>query len=223
MDVPPHVDATSEAESVQNAWGNDCTYNPSAVPETAEHPTDYLSTIPDTHQVVPTDADDEEFGEFVEASTDPLKRPIYDTTERADETLELLNNKSAPDWEESGIFVGTGLVEPVRVGYNMTAASVKKMARWKRNDTRANMIVAEWKKKKKREKEVEAARVSGNLAADTPSAKDDDYLQAESNQYLQVHRPMTRVPDTNGVMRPVRFAGSELDEMVEDERTAWGP
>ena len=146
------VDAVSEAESVQNAWGNDhassaSQSNPSIELEASVNPLDEPSTTLDANQTETAKPDDEEYGEFVEASTDPLKRPTYDTTEQDDETLGLLDNRSRPVWEVE-CYVGMGMVEPVTASIGMATRKVKQMARWKRNDTRVNMIVAEWKSKR---------------------------------------------------------------------------
>ena len=227
------VDAVSEAESVQNAWGNDhassaSQSNPSIELEASVNPLDEPSTTSDANQTETAKPDDEEYGEFVEASTDPLKRPIYDTTEQDDETLGLLGNRYRPVWEVE-CYVGMGMVEPVTASIGMATRRVKQMARWKRNDTRANMIVAEWKRK--RVQMIGRGTIStAAAAAAAPSSAGDDSAQlatipvrAVSNQYLQTPKATTSTSDLNGMIRPVRFAGSAIDEMVETERTAWGP
>jgi hypothetical protein len=215
VDVLPHVDAASEAESVQNVWSNDCESSasqtsPSFAQEASLHPAVDSSTTTGANQT--TELEDEEYGEFVEASTDPLKRPIYDTTEQEDETLELLNSKSAPKWE-TDTYVGMGIVEPVRAGIDMTTRKVKKMAHWKRNDSRASAIMAEHRRKRSQH----AGGVGVFYASATAPVK------AESNQYLLVSMVATSDSNMNGVMRPVRFTESAIDEMVETERTVWGP
>jgi hypothetical protein len=44
--------------------------------------------------------DDEEFGDFVCAFTDPFKQPIYSShPPDEDETLQLLNTNSNPEWQ----------------------------------------------------------------------------------------------------------------------------
>ncbi|CAI9631364.1 unnamed protein product [Alternaria burnsii] len=230
------VDAASEAESVQQAWGNDhasstSQSNPSIELEASVNPLDEPSTTLDANQTETAKPDDEEYGEFVQASTDPLKRPIYDTTEQDDETLGLLDNWSRPMWEVE-CYVGIGMVEPVTASIGMATRRVKQMARWKRNDNRANIIVAEWKRK--RTQTIGRGTIStvaaAAAAAAAPSSAGEDSAQlatipvrAVSNQYLQTPRATPSISDLNGVIRPVRFAGSAIDEMVETERTAWGP
>ncbi|KAL1795508.1 hypothetical protein ACET3X_005732 [Alternaria dauci] len=224
-------DAASEAKAVQNAWGDDLPpsasqSDPSVEPETSVNPVDEPSTTPDANQTEAAKPDDEEYGEFVEASTDPLKRPLYDTTEQDDENRGLLDSKSRPVWEAE-CYIGMGLVEPVTAGVGIATRRVNHMARWKRNDTRANMIVAEWKRKQAQMAESRAIPVAA--AADPSSAKDGSVplaataLSAMHNEYLEKPRVMTSTSAMNGVMRPVRFAGSAIDEMVETERMAWGP
>lgn len=91
------------------------------------------------------------------------------------------------------------------------------------------MIVAGWKRK--RAHMIGRGTISTAAAAATaPSSAGEDSAQlatipvrAVSNQYLQTLRATTSTSDLNGVMRPVRFAGSAIDEMVETKRTAWGP
>lgn len=72
--------------------------------------------------------------------------------------------------------------------------------------------------------------IAAAATAAAPSSAGDDSAQlatipvrAVSNQYLQTPRTTPSTSDLNGVIRPVRFAGSAIDEMVETERTAWGP
>jgi hypothetical protein len=107
-----------------------------------------------------------------------------------------------------------GIIEPVRAGVDMTTRRVKKMAHWKRNDSRASAIMAEHRRK--RSQRIGGVGISHASTVATP-------VKAESNQYLQVSMVATSDSNMNGVMRPVRFTGSAIDEMVEMERTAWGP
>ena len=132
-------------------------------------------------------------------------------------------------WEVE-CYVGMGMVEPVTASIGMATRRVKQMARWKRNDTRANVIVAEWKRKRVQMIGRGTISTAAAAAAAAPSSAGEDSAQlatipvrAVSNQYLQTLRATTSTSDLNGVMRPVRFAGSAIDEMVETKRTAWGP
>ncbi|KAG9195708.1 hypothetical protein G6011_00829 [Alternaria panax] len=233
MNALPLVNMVSEAEIVQNDWGNDRAPSDSlALEAPARQTNDTTTTTPDVTQTKATEPDDEEYGEFVEASTEALEQPIYDTTEEDDEMLGLLDSRSAPVWEAES-YIGIGIVEPVYAGVNMAARSVRNMARWKRNDTRANMIVAEWKRKRTQRvgrAAVSIAAAAAAAAAAAPSPAKDDAAapatspaRAVSNQYLEAPRAATSNSNMNGVMRPVHFAGSAIDELVETERSAWGP
>jgi hypothetical protein len=228
----PHLDALSEAASVQNAWGNDCALaasqtHTSVVPETHISSTNDCSTPPDTLQTETLDPNDDEFGEFETASTDPFKRPIYDATEDENDTLELLNPKSVPEWQ-ANTFVGMGIVEPVRAGISMstrTVLRVRKLAPWKLNSSREKTTI-EVEQKRKRLQTNRAP--TATFPASSPEKEHVaraavSLIEADSNEYMEVPKTKTSVSDMNRVMRPVRFTGLAIDELIETERTAWAP
>ncbi|CBX96950.1 predicted protein [Plenodomus lingam JN3] len=66
------------------------------------------------YTVTPQDANDndEEFGEFVSASTDPFKQPVFSTVDNDDEAQSLLTIDS-DSGVEFGEIAGTGIVPPV--------------------------------------------------------------------------------------------------------------
>jgi hypothetical protein len=212
FDAPPHADAASEAKSVQNAWGRDRALGAphTRLPVTLSKPfspTSDLIPQPVAAQTGTTEPDDE-FGDFVTASTDPLKRPIYEATDERDETQGLLNHYSAPVWE-SDTYIGMGIVEPVIAGIGTSKQTVlraRKLAGWKLNGSRAGMILEEHKRK--RLQMMENTAVSG---------------KTDSNKYIETPRTVPSALARNGVMRPVSFTEPAIDELMETERKVWGP
>jgi hypothetical protein len=227
-----HRDALSEAASVQNAWGNDCALAAtqiglSVVPGTPISSANDCSTPPDTLQTEPLDPNDDEFGEFVIASTDPFKRPIYNATEDENETLELLNPKSAPDGQ-TNTFIGMGIVEPVRAGISMSTRTVlraRKLAPWKLNSNREKTTVeVEQKRKRLQSNRAPTATLPTSSPEKEHIARAAATLtKADLNEYMPIPRTTTLVSDMTGVMRPVSFTRLAIDELIETERTAWAP
>ncbi|KAI4621343.1 uncharacterized protein J4E87_006556 [Alternaria ethzedia] len=230
MGVARNLDAATEAESVQNAWEDNRALavprlSPSSVSETALPPTNESSFQPGTSQCKPNNLKDEDFGDFVTASTDPLKRPIYDTTENEDETQGLLNSFPAPV-READTYVGMGLVEPVIAGIGMfkrTVLPARNLATWKLNKSRAQMIIEEHKKRRLQKPVISATPTP----APSPTKKGatgvtTSSFGADYNQYLDTHSRDISASDLNGVMRPVSLT-APIDELMETERKAWGP
>jgi len=230
MGGPRNLDAASEAESVQNAWEDNRAFSvprisPYSVSETVLPPTNGSPLQPGTSQSKPTNLNDEDFGDFVTASTDPLKRPIYDTTDNESETQGLLNSFSAPVWE-ADTYIGMGLVEPVIAGIGMfkrTVLPARNLATWKLNKSRAQMIMEEHKKRRLQKRVVSATPTP----APSPTKKGatgvtTSSFGADYNQYLDTHSRDISASDLNGVMRPVSLT-APIDELMETERKAWGP
>lgn len=230
MGVSRNLDAASEAESVQNAWEDNCALagpriSPSSVSETVLPPTNESPPQPGTPHSKLTKLNDEDFGDFVTASTDPLKRPIYHATENEDETQGLLNSYSAPVWE-ADTYIGMGLVEPVIAGIGMfkrTVLPARNLATWKLNKSRAQMIIEEHKKRRLQKPVVSATPTP----APSPTKKGatgvaTSSFGADYNQYLDTYSSSISASDMNGVMRPVSFT-EPIDALMETERKAWGP
>ena len=230
ISLPPPLDAASEAESVQSAWEANCTLagpriSLSSVSEAVLLPTNESPPQPDTLQSKPTDLNDDGFGDFVTASTDPLKRPIYDTTENEGETQGLLNSFSAPVWE-TDTYIGMGLVEPVIAGIGMfkrTVLPARNLATWKLNKSRMEMLVEEHKKRRLQKPMISTTPTP----APSPTKKDatrpaTSSIGTELDQYLDTYRTVISASDLNGVMRPVNFT-EPIDALMETERKAWGP
>ena len=230
MGVARNLDAATEAESVQNAWEDNRALSvprlsPSSVSETVLPPTNESPPRPGTPQSKPTKLNDEDFGDFVTASTDPLKRPIYHATENEDETQGLLNSYSAPVWE-ADTYVGMGLVEPVIAGIGMfkrTVLPARNLATWKLNKSRAQMIIEEHKKRRLQKPVISATPTP----APSPTKKGatgvaTSSFGADYNQYLDTYSSSISASDLNGVMRPVSLT-APIDELMETERKAWGP
>ena len=66
--------------------------------------------------------DEEEFGEFQSASTDPSKQPIYDVVPDDDNSTLL----SHPDPEQTGIFTGFGLVQPLHAHRDVSTKGLRR-------------------------------------------------------------------------------------------------
>ncbi|KAF1844935.1 uncharacterized protein K460DRAFT_354797 [Cucurbitaria berberidis CBS 394.84] len=128
------TDVVNDAQAAQNAWKEEQTspLTPSSHPQTHDASTATLSSEPKPSSLspntVPTVPDqDDDFGAFQSASTDPFKQPIY-TQHQVDETENLLNAESNPDIQV-GVFVGTGLVEPLRAGLDKRTRALRRLMR----------------------------------------------------------------------------------------------
>jgi hypothetical protein len=168
--------------------------------------------------------DDEEFGDFQSASTDPFAQPIYATHDE-DESDACLRG-SEPS-QSSSVFAGLGLVEPVHARFDEASRGLR----------RAGKL---WLRKLKLERDEIILKhvtvLSGGQLAELWT-RADALNDASSSQVSTVEKEDTAnsipcTPDMNGVMRLVSFTPphtsgkqreivQEMDSLVEEEKQAW--
>lgn len=103
---------------VQHAWGSD---GRSSTPLVGEYSAHHL---PVTQYAGFVEADEEELCDSGGTSTDTADT-AFNTTEDVDQTLELLNTHSVPEWQ-TGIFVGIGLVSPICAALDISTRKVRR-------------------------------------------------------------------------------------------------
>ncbi|KAH7073608.1 hypothetical protein BKA63DRAFT_37376 [Paraphoma chrysanthemicola] len=87
-------------------------------PRTSPATSESLNTPPTD----PTE-DDEEFGDFQDASSDPFAQPVF-VADDWDESDACLPNAEPP--QEHGLFEGLGLVEPIHVRFDETSRELRR-------------------------------------------------------------------------------------------------
>jgi hypothetical protein len=222
----PAIDVLDDAQAVQNAWNDEESATASSAVTSASS-SSATSDVQNTEPTEPTDSD-EEFGDFVSAPTDPFKQPIYTSAlpfylPDEDETLELLHTNSAPEWQ-TGIFVGHGLIEPVRASLDTSSRSLRRAGKLA---LRKLQIMRE---KKLLEMQERAPHLFRTTQEDQPSQELPKAIPRNNtvNEYLSGKAPLIVKHPLDGVVRPVGFAKpsstdlAEIDEMMEDERSVWG-
>jgi hypothetical protein len=215
------IDALDEAQAVQNAWNDEESATASSAVTSAS------SSSSDVQDTEPTDSD-EEFGDFVSAPTDPFKQPIYTSAlpihlPDENETLELLTTTSAPEWQ-TGVFVGHGLVEPVRASLDTSTRSLRSAGKLA---LRKLQIMRE---KKLLEMQERAPHLFRTTQQDEQVREMSKVIVRDGtvNEYLPARAPVVVKHPLDGVVRPVGFAKppstglAEIDKMMEDERSVWG-
>jgi hypothetical protein len=172
------------------------------------------SSSSDVHDTEPTDSD-EEFGDFVSAPSDPFKQPIYTSAlpihlPDEDETLELLNTNSAPEWQ-TGIFVGTGLVEPVRASLDTSTRGLRRAGKLA---LRKLQIMREKKMLDARERAPHLFRATqeDQQLQEMPKATPRDNTV---NEYLPGKALVIAKYLLDGGVRPVSFAKSPSTDRAE--------
>jgi hypothetical protein len=213
------LDFTDLVNMEQDAWADSVSSarSPEHLPESSTASTEEAQkTDPSmSHSSEPTSNDindDGEFGEFQSASTNPLKQPIY-SFEQDDDTSTLL---SKPDLEQTGIFTGLGLVQPMHAHLDASTQGLR----------RAGKLVLRQLQLKR-----ESERLNLNNAtvmAGPRHAELRELARVLANEGNRAHRGMS--PGAiDGVVRPVIFGHVEvqrevaerLDGMVEAEKKAW--
>jgi hypothetical protein len=121
---------------------DDSCHSPTISTEQTEQTDATSPTTPPAPEAAPED--EEEFGDFVSASTDPFKQPIFNATEDIDETLTLLTSRSVPECR-TGIFAGNGLVEPVRARFDNSTRSLRQVGK----SALHNFQMVRWEKRVK--------------------------------------------------------------------------
>ncbi|KAH7089825.1 hypothetical protein FB567DRAFT_619158 [Paraphoma chrysanthemicola] len=174
----------------------------------------------------PTDPteDDEEFGDFQEASSDPFAQPIF-VADDWDESDACLPNAELQ--QEHGLFEGLGLVEPIYARFDETSRELRRagklwlrMLRLGREEVGLNNVTA----------------LSCGRRADQPVEANDLNDKASNHQMSPMEEDMEASAscplDLNGTLRPVTFVcprirdaqqemAKEMGNMVEAERQAW--
>jgi len=233
-DVVPHhpnanADALVDAECAQSVWGSGESSGPAM--ESSPSPTGSISSLPGSptaEQGDHAEPDEEEFGDFVEASTDPYKQPVYNASEDVDETLELLNTRSAPEWQ-TGFFVGVGLVEPVRARLDTSTRNLRKAGKLALR--RLNMEREQNLPDTKGTENTEDTDKSPSATQNGVFEPNQVFAGLDMYEYVESARPATPNRPLNGVMRPVSFSRPEseelqrigaMDDIMAEERRIWG-
>lgn len=179
---------------------------------------------------------EDDFGDFQSAPTDPFKQPIYAQHE-VDETETLLISESDPTIQ-IGVFLGAGLVEPMRLGLDKSTRMLR----------RAGMLTRRKLPSVRAKEAVERnTKVMGNRYVDRLSVATYGEMRELSDVFTTEHSATPRSPNNvaeepsgkdgelcvNNVMQPVgsprphRFPNiqqketEEIDKMMEEERTVW--
>jgi hypothetical protein len=212
------INVLDDAQAVQNAWNDEESATASSAVTSASSSSS-TSVVQNTEPTEPTDSD-EEFGDFVSAPTDPFQQSIYTSAlpfylPDEDETLELLNTHSAPEWQTS-IFVGTGLIEPVRASLDTSTRSLR----------RAGKLALRKLQNMREKKLLEMQERAPHLFRATQEDQQlPEVLKAVSrdntvNEYLPGKAPVIVKHPLDGVVRPVSYAKSPSTDLAEID--IWG-
>jgi hypothetical protein len=231
------INVLDDAQTVQDAW-NDGESAPASTPQitTEDHADESSassassasssSSTSDVQETEPTEADeDEEFRDFVCESTDPLKQPVYSSyLPDEDQTLELPNVNSAPEWQ-TGIFVGHGLIEPVRASLDTSTRSLRRAGKLA---LRKLQIMREKKILDARER---APHLFQATQEDVEEPTEAIVHDKPANEYLPQATHIILKHPLDGIVRPVSFAQvsstnqqqfADINKVIEDERSVRG-
>ncbi|KAF1834643.1 hypothetical protein BDW02DRAFT_598040 [Decorospora gaudefroyi] len=254
-------DALNDAECAQNAWSyeertpavsaiaSEVARNAATTSSSAN-----LRSVPSTQQASetkldnPAEDENEEFGDFVSAPTDPFKQPVYSCPPDSDEdeTCSLLNPHSSPSLHTPaaspdstlslltttspheivhGIFAGYGLVAPVHASLDTSTRALR----------RAGKLALRRLQILRENRTRDAVEKAKELCKDDTAATEAD-IRELANVLVNVRREyevglgerhMDRKMD--GIVRPVGIVepkrrpqlGAEIEDMLETEREAW--
>jgi hypothetical protein len=237
------IDILDDAQAVQKACGEEGSAfaSPSLIilkdpsqPADDESSASSSSSSSDIPETEPTEADDdEEFGAFVSASADTFKQPVCTSAlpfnlQEEDEALELLNTSSVPEWQ-TGIFVGSGIIEPVYAGLDTSTRNLRRAGKL------ALRKLQTMREKKMLDAQERAPHLFKAMQVDVEEPTKAIIYDKVENEYLPATAPVISKHPLDGVMRPVSFAEpsfakpsfpspqqlTEIDKMIEDEREVW--
>ena len=160
-----------------------------------------------------TEHQDDDFGDFQSASTDPFKQPIY-AQHNVDETKSLLNAESDPDIQ-IGVFQGTGLVEPLRLGLDSSTRWLRHMGKatnWKLHSARARAKNAAKRQEGKLVRDHGGFMLSSSTYGDMRELVDVFTAGEVSSEDMDVPAGVTDIQ---------REGTDEIDRLMEEEKTVW--
>jgi hypothetical protein len=218
------IDVLDDAQAIQNAWNDKesapasssiISEDPTAAAHEFSSPSSRSSDVQDTELTEPSppppspDSDEEEFGDFVSASTDPFKQPVYSFyPPDENETLELLNPTS-----DSGLFESSGLIEPVRASLDTSTRSLRRagklalrklqIMREKKAMPSAMATDSSQTTTSNRPQDARMARQVTIFAFPRAPVVQDDEVE---NEYLPQAAPLIVKHALDGFMRPVSYA-----------------
>tara|TARA_R110002003_G_scaffold141_19_gene13015 strand:+ start:24636 stop:25421 length:786 start_codon:yes stop_codon:yes gene_type:complete len=215
-----HSSNAPQTTSTSRCDGSQASEAASKLSSASSIPSGPLQTPPE----VLVKEDDEVFGDYQSASTDPFAQPIY-TTHDEDESETCLPKSEPP--QSPSLFAGLGLVEPVHVRFDEASRGLR----------RAGKL---WLRKLKLERDEIILKhvtvLSGGQVAELWT-RADALNDASPSQVSTVEKEDTAnsipcTPDMNGVMRPVSFTSPHasenhrevvqaMDSLVEEEKQAW--
>ncbi|KAI8943601.1 hypothetical protein NX059_001593 [Plenodomus lindquistii] len=176
--------------------------------------------------------DDEEFGEFFSASTDPFKQPIYSAPDEFSETQSLFN-VATDTAVEFGTISGTGLVQPILARLDNPTRLIRQAGK---TMERKWQILQDMRLARPQVKD------QSSIVLDVPRPKtcleelaelaSEAADTTEAIKQQQARQSAVPPASLDWVMRPVSFATSvptevhrqlfrDLEDNVEAERAAW--